>query len=229
MPMPLNIGTSRALLGQANADAAWLALLQSSATYAWDGVQGLSLASWVDVVAGVSAAATGSGSATLDTYNGRPAVLLPGGAGGRRYRTAQLTTIAQPFVVVFACGGTTSQANQGAFDGFIIDTTLLYQAPAGAARLYNGASGPSIANVMTLPSVFLCIFNGASSSLSRNGGAAVTANAGTGQWDGATIGGRVLSDPSYNGKVMHYSIYAGDKLANAATVAAAAQIYYGIS
>ena len=226
--MPSRFTSTGRVLALGNDATAWLSLLQANATYAWDGVQGLTLATWTDVVQGVVATAFGGGSITLDTYNGRAAALLPGETDGQRYKTASLASLSQPYAVVLACGSTTALQFQTWCDGQTKDTLLMYQNPTGAARMYAGTLGPRIDSGATLPSVFLAIFNGASSSLSRNGGAAVTGDPGANGFNGVTIGGRAELGTSFKGLVMHYSLYHGAKLANAATVAAAARQYYGI-
>jgi hypothetical protein len=62
--------TGRVLSLGVDDTAAWLALLQSKATHAWDSAN-VGLTEWPDLVQGVVATVAG---ATLTTLNGRPAV-----------------------------------------------------------------------------------------------------------------------------------------------------------
>jgi len=228
MPMPLTIGTSRALLGQADAAAAWLALLQSSATYAWDGVQGLSLAAWVDVVAGVSAATVGSGT-NFGTLNGRNAAVF---STSGRYATTAFAAgdITQPYAIVSVAQSNSTGRNQFIHDG--IETTkraaVFWELPSSQYVIFSGAAAGSTVNTRA-PVVIVATFNGASSSLTINGVASATLNAGTHALSGITIGASFnTSLNAIDGPIAHVSIYHGARLANAATVAAAARAYYGI-
>jgi hypothetical protein len=82
---------------------------------------------------------------------------------------------------------------------------------------------------ITVPVVLWGIFNGASSSVYRETTLLGSGAAGTNTLTGVTIG--CLNDggtAQFIGPIAHVSLYHGAKLANAATVAAAARQYYGI-
>jgi hypothetical protein len=235
MPMPLTIGTSRALLGQADAAAAWLALLKEQATYAWDGVQGLSLAAWVDVVQGVEATAAGTGT-TLDTLNGRATAVFNGSG---RYVTAAFAAgaLTQPVEIVSVSHRTL--APQASFNQYIHEgITLTNRAglfhgrtnvsPPGALQMV-GASVVNYEAAIDVPVVLRAVFNGASSQLFANGVLLKTGNPGNHTMTGLTIAAAVDGSNALTGPIAHVSIFSGARLANAATVAAAAQQYYGIS
>jgi len=224
MPMPLTIGTSRALLGQADPAVAWLALLQSQATYAWDGVQGLSLASWVDVVAGVSAAAAGTGT-TLGTLNGRAAAVF-NGAG--RYQTPPLAVV-QPYAMLWVWRFSEIGAPMTVSDALANTSAMLIATSVTATiQHYNPSPITLIDASANQPYLLRALLNGTSSVYVLNN-VEYTRNPGTGGLDGLTIGSRGGGSNGMRGPIAHVSIYAGAKFANAATVAAAAQQYYGIS
>jgi hypothetical protein len=231
MPMPLTIGTSRALLGQANADAAWLALLQANATYAWDSVQGLSLAAWVDVVQGVEATAAGTGT-TLGTLNGRAAAVFNGSG---RYATAAFpSALAGPLEIVSVVRRDTSVSQRRIVDGIVagngprtaveadgLDRIAIYASTFFTSTILLGSSA-AIVRVR---------FDGASSQVRKNEGTPETGNAGalTGLTGLQIAQAATTFAFGFIGPIAHVSIYHGARLANAATVAAAAQQYYGIS
>jgi hypothetical protein len=233
MPMPLTIGTSRALLGQADAAAAaWLALLKEQATYAWDGVQGLSLAAWVDVVQGVEATAGGSGT-TIGTLNGRNTAEFNGSG---RYATASFPSALAPFAAVVVCRNddATLSNRRRVTDGIsseIGERITVDVAPSfiqfwtgNTAFVTSFASNNNAAVIRVQAS-------GTTGIVSRNGLAeqSGTINYATGL-TGLQIGQATATFAfGFIGLIAHVSIYHGDRLANAATVAAAAQQYYGIS
>ena len=70
--------------------------------------------------------------------------------------------------------------------------------------------------------------DGAASSLWLNETVIATGDGGSGSLTGLTIGALRTLASYFIGRIAHVSIYHGAKLANAATVAAAARQYYGI-
>jgi hypothetical protein len=219
-------------LGGVDAADDWLALLQSSATYAWDGVQGLTLASWVDVVQGVSAAAGGSGT-TLGTLNGRATPIFNGSG---RYATTAFAAgaLTQPVEVVSVSQRTGSTTLfRILYDGILVTNRMSAGHTETTGTLYclaNTILNSSPSQVRTVPIVLRAVYNGASSSLWLNGVQIAAGNAGSHTLTGLMIGAAFTgTDGPFIGPIAHVSIYHGARLANAATVAAAAQAYYGIA
>jgi hypothetical protein len=110
--------------------------------------------------------------------NGRPYLWGTGGAG-QTSLAATLPLLSQPFeIIVVAATGTTATS------GYLYDcgsnqcVALLGAGPA--VSLYNGSTSPSVAVAASTLYSFDTVFNGASSSIALNGGAATTGSPGAG-------------------------------------------------
>jgi hypothetical protein len=223
--------TGRAVALGGEDSAAWLALLQSSTTYAWDGVQGLSLAAWVDVVEGVSAAASGSGT-TLGALNGRAAAVFNGAGWFRTLAELVPLATAYDFIVVFRRDGAAS-STQIMTDGGSTATAdrrmqSFHITPNGNIGVANQTLLQSD-TATTIPGVLHATLNGGSSVIRLNGSTIASGSSGSiNGLLGLTIGASRLNAGPFIGPIAHISIYHGARLANAATVAALAQAYYGI-
>jgi hypothetical protein len=234
------LGVQRDRAAAPNAAAAWLALLQSSATYAWDGVQGLALASWVDVVAGVSAAAIGSGT-TLGTLGGKAAAVFAG-AGGFEIASLPGGLAAVPNgdyeIIAIAQGATSFGTLMQLFNASLGNpfANLLYRSAGGTRINHRSDAGTELsgglldaAATQATPQLHSIRRVGTTfTARATNTTATATATIGTTTVDRFRIGiGRSNSLP-LTGTIAHVSIYAGGQLANAAAMRAEARAYYGV-
>ena len=219
--MPSRYTSTGRVLSLGDDTAAWLALLRSQATLAWDGAN-VGLTAWRDVVQGVVATSGGSGT-TIGALNGRPAAVF---SGAGRYLTD--LTIPQPYAIV-AVASATSLADLnvvvGSGDGltrlyYILGNLTIFASPMRLSGTPIDINAPFVARARA---------NGATSSISLNESALSSGEIGTGSFSALQIATRNNGMNSWIGPIAHVSIYHGDKLANAATVAAAAQAHYRIA
>lgn len=227
--------TGRALLlGAPDPLALWLALLRANATYAWEGSQA-TLSAWPDLVSGVNAAPAGSGT-VLGTLNGR---VCPVFNGSGYYRTAAFTSaITQPASMVIVqhrtsgFNGTTSMNVVGGVGDWPWTIYHYYEfaGVSGAGGMRAGAAFSVGVAIGTDACVLRCEINGASSALFKDGAQlGLTGNIGAGSMAGLTIGASHTGSNPFYGSVALVALVGGaNYVARAATIAAAARVFYGV-
>lgn len=163
-----------------------------------------------------SAVATAFSDATRPTFktnilNGKPIFRFNPAGGAKRLRTA--FTLNQPYTrfLVFNHSGPQNGSTILA-DGATADTGYIYFSTTNTLRLYAGSSGPvQTCNNGTWYAA-CAIFNGASSSLRITPDSATTANAGSSNAGGASIGaGNGSASPNFGctADIAYDAIFAG--------------------
>ena len=138
--------------------------------------------------------------------------------GSSHFMQTAAFTLNQPATVYLVGAQITWTLNHELLDG-IGGRMAIYQSPtSGKEALYAGSAGPSVANDVATPpsySVLTSVFNGASSSISRNDGTAVTGDAGAGNPGGLTLG--ALAGGTANGNFQILALVAYSAAHDSAT------------
>lgn len=203
-------------------------ILLANATYAWLGSDA-TLSGWQDLVAGVNAAPGGSGT-TLGTLNGRACPVL--NASGWCKTSAFASAISQPYTIV----SVSQRTDALSLDRYICDGigasnrgAVLHLNSNSSLSIFAGTVLGTAGTNSTAASVVVSTFNGASSSIVRNGSSIASGNAGAQTLTGLEIGARNDNTLGFIGPIALVAIISGTNYAaRAATIAAAARTYYGI-
>lgn len=183
------------------------------------------LAAWYDANLGITIA-TGVSQWNDQSGNARHLLQATGGnqpsyttdAKGRNtllfngtthYMKATAFTLNQPETVYLVGTQVTVTANDTVFDGNALNTMRLYETGAAAqVQMYAGTGGPaSTAWTAATPKVVACVFNGASSSIRVNTGAAGSGNAGASNAGGFTLGAAGNLGTQSNIQIYEVAIY----------------------
>ncbi len=161
--------------------------LPAAVSNAWYAAEFYSGGIWTDLIAGVQEAPfTGftAPAVAMPWSNGQPALYFN---GTRALQNSTLPALAQPgaIFVVGQTGGTIAESTY--FGG----NWSAYQTGIGINGTPTSNAGTALsdtADLLTSPSIAEYVFNGASSSISVNGGTKTVGNAGTNALAGLTLG-----------------------------------------